>query len=519
MLTQTKTSMNDKIRWQDILLAGIITFALRAATFYTPMLDVDEAFFGVFASVMKHGGIPYIDASDNKPPLIFLLYYAVWFIFGEGNMLAMHILTAIWITLTTVIIGRIGLHLADKKTGRFAMFLYAIITTLGEPKLLASNINIFMMLPTSACFLFFISAVKSDKWWKWFLCGAAGATAVFMRYQGAAILIIVALCVIIDSFSIRIFLRRMTLGLIGITVIAGLIFIYLIKIGALQAYFLSFHEGMIYSGQLASFAFWPRFLSKSSLFLLATLPFIVMTVFFTIKVVKKNASSKDALYLLIWFALSWVPVCYGRRFYSHYFIQLMPPLTLIAAWGLTVLSSKFFKRTWIGALAVWTLFFFLIHIEDLGLRQKTGIHPSDWVEISTLEYPVGDYIKSHTNKTDRIFVWGCASPIYSSSERLPASRFMWLDILINRTSGGSKFKVYKPEPDEKNPVASKLWKILFSELNKNRPVYIADTSHSEFGGYKNHLIENYPIFEWMQTNNYKLETTINGVRLYRSSIP
>lgn len=527
------------IKYKDILSLAALTFLLRLATFYTPILDVDESFFGVFASVLQHGGVPYLDAMDNKPPLIFFLYQAVWAVFGENNWLALHILTAICVVATAIVIGRIGSSLVNEQAGRIAMFFYAVITTLGEPKLIAANINIFMMLPASACFLAFASAVKKEARWKWLLCGAFAAITALFRYQGAMIAVVIAVCALIEDSSPKILLRRMALFTVGGLAVTALVIGYIHHIGALDAYILSFKAGMVYSGQAGSFAFWPRFLHKSGLFLLAALPFVALLLSGVaafrlrqnvlnwrglrhhcfdgqVKAATPNASN---IYLLIWFILSWVPVCYGRRFYGHYYIQLMPSLALLAACGFSYMQlaqpKGCYSKSFTAAICLWALFFFLIRFENTGIRQLIGIHPSDWVEISGLECPVGRYIKERTNGTDRIFVWGSASPIYTCAERLPASRFMWLDMLVGRISAGKRYRTVSAE-EKASPLAPELWKILFTELEKHRPVYIVDTSTSEsFGGYQDYPLKSYPINDWMKANGYKFEATVSGAELFR----
>ncbi len=526
------------IKYKDILALTALTFLLRIVTFYTPIMDVDESFFGVFASVLQHGGVPYLDAMDNKPPLIFFLYQAVWQVFGENNWLALHIVTALFVIATSIIVGRIGFLLLNETAGRTAMFFYAIITTLGEPKLLAANINIFMMLPTSASFLAFASAAKKEAWWKWPLCGAFAAIAALFRYQGAMIAIVIATCALIETPSPKIFLRRMLLSTIGGLAVTALVIGYIYHAGALDAFLLSFKLGLEHSKHGDVFAFWPRFLHKSGLFLLATLPFVVLLCYGvappstplgacfrvrqsvlnwrSLKAATPNASN---IYLLIWFILSWVPVCYGRRFFSHYYIQLMPSLALLAACGYSYMqlsrAKARYSKLFVAAICVWTIFFFLIRFEDLGIRKLTGIHPADWIEVSTKQCVVGQYIRTHTDENDRIFVWGTATSIYSCAKRLPANRFLWLDFLVNRPGGGNRFRIQNPLEQIQHPINLEMWEMLLDELGKKKPVYIVDTSHSEFGGYKDFPIENYPVFKWMMDNGYKLETSVESARIYR----
>lgn len=505
----------DRIGWKHVLLVFVVTLALRFQTFYVPVLDVDENFFGLFASTILHGGIPYIDVTDNKPPLIFFLYSLIWLIFGEYNFISLRLITILWITATAFTVGKIGERIADPKTGFAAMLIYGLATTMGEPKMLASNINIFMMLPVSLCFLYFLRAKERDGFSLWAISGALAAASSLLRQQGGIIFAVVLACMLFEIRPFTRFLKRILFGFFGVLLVYAIVFGVLGAMGGMDGFLQTISYGLSYASRGSDFAFWPRFVEKTSLFLFTILPFFILLAYFLFSCARKRHISKNVLYILIWFLLSWWPVCLGRRFYSHYYIQLLPPLALFAAFGWSLICKRTARMAFIAMTVIWAAFFVLIRSETTGLRQKTGIHPSDWVEISKEQCPVGAYVRDHTKFGDRIFIWGVAAPIYVCSERLPASRFIWLDPLTGRLSGGDKYR--KQPSDDAGKVAHnpELWQILFSDLEQKAPKYIVDLSRASFGGYRNYPLESYPLLPWMESNGYKLETEINGARIYR----
>jgi hypothetical protein len=60
-----------------LLLTGLI-FVLRIPVLYQHIIDIDETAFSEFASIMLNGGLPYIDAVDNKPPLTYYFFYCIY---------------------------------------------------------------------------------------------------------------------------------------------------------------------------------------------------------------------------------------------------------------------------------------------------------------------------------------------------------------------------------------------------------------------------------------------------------
>src|SRR5262249_39630471 len=122
--------------------------------------------------------------------------------------------------------------------------------------------------------------------------------------------------------------------------------------------------------------------------------------------------------LLILLAVSMLGVTASGQFLYHYYLQLLPPLALLAA---PLLASVWrgAKHRWLpsrrilpGWLAL-SAFGFLV-VDTVGLSHQ---RPTE----------VGSWIKAHSDSTDRIFVWGQAdrkTGIYLEADRRPASRFI-----------------------------------------------------------------------------------------------
>src|ERR1700752_4944866 len=75
-----------------ILLTVVIPFP----SFLHPQPIDSEAMYSVVANEIVDGGLPYIDAVERKPPLLFWTYAAVFKVAGEFNWKALHIVALVW---------------------------------------------------------------------------------------------------------------------------------------------------------------------------------------------------------------------------------------------------------------------------------------------------------------------------------------------------------------------------------------------------------------------------------------
>ena len=129
--------------------------------------------------------------------------------------------------------------------------------------------------------------------------------------------------------------------------------------------------------------------------------------------------------------LSFLAVCPGFYFRNHYFVLMLPAVSLLA--GIAVssgsrllarLGALRFATVALLALALWypvsqySDFFFKLSPTE-ACRQMYGLNPfPESIQIA-------DYIKSHTNKNDRIAVIGSEPQIYFYADRLSATGYIY----------------------------------------------------------------------------------------------
>src|SRR5438093_13240991 len=136
------------------LAVGAVVAVTHIPEFAHRLLDGDEAIYGSIAGLVNMGGALYGSGGvDNKPPGVFWVYAATFRGFGAYQMAAIHTIGFLAMAATCVLMFVIARDLAGRRAGLLAALFYGVLTAAGNPRLLASNTEILMMLPLTGSVL------------------------------------------------------------------------------------------------------------------------------------------------------------------------------------------------------------------------------------------------------------------------------------------------------------------------------------------------------------------------------
>jgi hypothetical protein len=199
--------------------------------------------------------------------------------------------------------------------------------------------------------------------------------------------------------------------------------------------------------------------------------------------------------LWLWLASGAVSVAIGLRFFGHYYLQLVPPLVLLAAVALSRASRRALTVTIAIALVGGMMF------SAAGYFLKPfGPEP---------EYQrVARYLATHANANDYVQVWGNVPEIYWASGTRPATRFIATNSLLAKNEPGRPATAPSSEPDQQ------VWKWFFRDLDEHPPRYIVDTAPAQVRDADRSPISDFPHFERYVRDHYRLTRTIDGFRIY-----
>ena len=485
---------------------GIIflTIGVRLPSLVHPQAIDSEAMYSVVADEIVDGGRPYADAVERKPPLLFWTYAAIFKVAGEFNWKALHFVALVWTLCAMAGLYVIGSELFDRNTGLIAALFYGVFQHWWTWKNLTFDSEMLMNLPIIWAWAIAFCRSSSRLRPELFAAGALLGAAFLLKQPAAIAAVPLGIYLLLPSYRARRSLTR-TNSIIQATMLTGgffaalgLVTIVLWKQGILRDAFywtIADHD--------VPHVFWQKGMVNTLIFLGACLPLVIGTIMACrnkSEIWAGRAAERIALFGL--FGASTIGAAAGARFYPHYYVQLIPPLVLLAApyyarlWSRTMQPPCWLLRPRVSCawLALTVIAFSIKHWT--GLAQQRG--PSE----------VGRYLSTHSAPDDRIFVWGQTPEIYLDAHRRPASRYITTFPLTGYIFGGPI-----PGFDTRTRILPGAWATLERDFAKHPPTYIIDVqSDPETAEYP---VKNFPILAKLLAERYQpVAHTAEGV-IYR----
>jgi hypothetical protein len=443
---------------------------------------------------MNQGGALYAEGGvDNKPPGIFWVYAATFQVAGTYQMTAIHAVGLVVLIATCVVLFAIGRSLAGARAGLLSALIYGIVTGAGNPRLLASNTELFMMLPLAASVLLMLRR-------RWVWSGALLAAAGAFRQSAAINLLLVPVAIYLLEPSER---RLRTASLFAAGLTGGLLVLaLLLALTGSLAGFWDWTVGSLYGYASTNWTpalVWMR--ARDSV-----LPFVGSAVVIWVAALayaSRLTSLRPAERVIVaWLVVSVPGSLAGGHLSWHYFIQVMGPLALLAAFAIDRgLGSP--KRRWVaGAAAVglaapmigWGAFDLVSDPLTYDFREPVPQHQA-----------VAAYIRAHTSPKDRVFVWGNWPALYVESDRMMASRFPGF---LRGFPRGSEI------PPNNWDTTARVWPELQGDLTRNAPALIVDTAPADWSDFAKYPMSDYPALADFIAGRYHVVATIDRVVFY-----
>lgn len=406
---------------------------------FRPCLSDDEATYCVVGREMLSGRTLYFDVVDHKPPLIYLTYAATQALGGPtGGMRLLHLLTALVVFATSLLIGRIardrgpGLAWAsvdDRRTvSFFAAALYVVFsTTLFDVDAQAANCELFMMLPLTASVLVYLH--EGERRLRWLSLSAAGALvaiAALYKYQAAIQIPLYALHLTWVErrrpMALMVGLAAMLAGLAAVSS-AAVAIAHLAGAWGGAWFWFRFNFAYIKQGVHLS-ELLPRATARISYAVLPALflwiPGLRAAPLSLRRPLTFDDPQRTDLFLTGWLLVSALAVTAGGRFFGHYFHQTTAPLSVLAA-PAAVRLARTRPRLVGAAVGIPTAVFFLLGVMHSQLMAAAGApiqttRPSRPTSTHALPHPIrcscGETRPCSTSKpVDRSAAGSCSRTI------------------------------------------------------------------------------------------------------------
>ena len=477
-------------------LIAVTIFVAHLPSFSHRLLDGDEAIYGSIAALLNTGGQLYGPGGvDNKPPGIFWVYSATFKAAGAYQMDAVHAVGLAVVGATCVLLFVIGRNLGGFRTGLLAALFYGVLTAAGNPRLLATNTEIFMGLGLTASVLLMLRK-------QWFWCGCLMVAAGAFR-QVAAVNVLLAVVGILwlEPAGKRLRAAAWLAGGLAAALSGGALILLLT--GSLSGFW-RWTVGSLYGYASTNWipgSVWMR--AQDSL-----VPFVVDMAVLWIAAIALATRWRELdrveRLIVLWLAVAMVGSVAAGHLSWHYFIQAMAPLAVAAARSFNRLSLGPWARAAaavgiaIPALGWWAY--------DLSADPLTY----DFSPPVPQHQPVAAYIHDHTSPDQRVFVWGDWPALYIESDRLMASRFPGFLRGFDRGSG---------IPPNNWDTTPDVWPELQSDLNAHPPALIVDTASVGWSDFSMYPMRNYPVLADLVASRYHSVATIDGVVIYAPNSP
>jgi 4-amino-4-deoxy-L-arabinose transferase-like glycosyltransferase len=413
-----------KTEWLLLLAILAISFCLRLAFLHEPF-ERDEGLYAYVGQEILRGAIPYKDVIEIKPPGTFYLYAAGIGVFGDTTE-SIRLFTALYSLISVYFVYRIARYLSGPQAGLLAGFLYAIYSSGPLLQGSSSNTEVFMVMPLLAGTYLFLRGADTGRRVYLMGCGLAAGMAMLIKT--------VALTQAVVLFSACFFVRRSGSGFKGRGLDALGFAVPPLILALLTVSYFAYH------GALADFFYWNiafagKYRSASitgppffgvvghllpEMFLLALVAF--PTALFLI--LREREIKCLVVALLLPPALA--GVCLPGKNFPHYFIQLVPPMAVLAGIGLGRISGQRGVPLYVAAAAVVTVFGWSISREYMYYTVLTPeqVSISKYGDTFVQSVPIANYLKERTRPEEYIFQWGLEPELYFLSNRRSPVRYL-----------------------------------------------------------------------------------------------
>jgi hypothetical protein len=533
-----------------VLALVLLTIAGRLPLLLKHQAIEDEIVYCVVAHEILAGGQPYTSAVERKPPLLFWTYAAIFKVFGPFNWQALHASGIAWVLLTMLALYLTARRLFDGWTGLIAALLYSVFQPGLYPNNLSFNGEVLMNLPIAWAYVIGFAPSRS-RWRPELAVAGALLSAAFLLKQPAAIAAApLCLYVLLPSY-------RRTRGylkvdsLIQATVLTVGFLAVLLAVGALLLSRGLLREAVYWTigDHDVPHVFWDKALEHTATFAAACLPLVAGTAASLTNAELWTGRRAERTALCGLLVVSAIGAAASGRFFPHYYIALLPPLTLLASpvlarlWRETgsVSGSVSGKHehapggpappegtggwfgqpsrsalpgahgavsrsalpeahgTVFGRPSVWTRNRRVIRWLSLAwvMAAAALFFVIDWREFASLapETQAGLYIRTHSEPDERLFVWGRQTQIYLDARRRPASRYITTFPLT-----GYIFGPPLPERDTSDRILPGAWDNLTRDFMVHSPRYIVDV---EVGPSARYPASQFPILAHLLATEYR----------------
>ncbi|WP_181766137.1 ArnT family glycosyltransferase [Streptomyces albidus (ex Kaewkla and Franco 2022)] len=460
--------------WPRLLpLLALLTAATRMPSWVRPLWNPDEGFLATQARQLAAGGTLYGTVVDRKPPLLPWLYRGAFALFGDRSLWPLKAAALVAVLAGAVLLASLARRRWGDRAGVVAGVCYVLASVGLVPEdTQAATFEVFMLPWT-------VLAIWCADRGRWASAGLAVAGAVLTKQTGGAVLIPV-LCMLWQSRSGPWALARLLSAAAVPTAAAALAW----GPGRLL-FWMATGSGSYASVDGALGYALGRALANFGLLTAGCLAALVALLHAARRRIRLSATAD----VWVWLGASAVAVTAGFQFFGHYFLQLTPPVALLAAAAFEHMRPRTVVTVIVLNALVTTGFLawaWLFPRDELGHQQR-----------------LADVVSARTTSTEPVLLWGMHPEAYWFADRPPASRYLTAGFLTNFSGGRNGVRVGE------RYAMDGAWPYFREELSSDPPALVVDDSRGKPYG-----VAHIPTLRTFLARHYERAGTVDGAVLY-----
>jgi len=430
--------------WTLAVIVFGVVLAIRIRLLGIP-LERDEGEYAYAGQLILQGIPPYKLAYNMKFPGTYAAYAVIMSIFGQ-TIFAIHLGLLLVNAITIALIFLLGRRLMNSTAGIAAATTYAVLSVSPSVLGLAAHATNFVMIAVLGGTLLLLNTTDRQAFRRLFASGLLFGVGMLMKQPGILFIPFGAIYLLWNDVHQRFILKKILLRnlIFGVAAIVplGITCLILWYAGVFDKFWFwtvryaaqygTFLIGEIYSGK------WPLYRAmqvsaRSSaeaigigwvLWALAALGLIVG--------VWDKRSRASTTFLLGFLVFSALAVCQGFYFRPHYFIMILPAVSLLVGVAISNLFGLLTSRMIVVRFAPLFLLGVTLSVPIFWEKKVFFVvSPGEASRVIYSDNPfaesvkIADYLRDHSSSDDTIAVLGSEPEIYFYSRRHSATGYIY----------------------------------------------------------------------------------------------
>lgn len=441
--------LDNYLHWGMIVLALLVFFTARYHFLEIP-LNRDEGAYSYLGKMAIQGGVPYYDFYEIKPPGLFYAYGIFGGIFGFGEV-GMRISVALLNLIAAGFIYRLSKNLFGHHILGIITAAFYLLFSLNQGNIGYAAMAEHFVVMLSVISFYYITKEFYNK--NLILAGIFIALAMTVKQSALLFFVVEIIYLSIHSLRQKIPWKNILKSFIVFGLpIAGVGILSLALVYTLGDWdsflYWVFEDATDYSVEYNRQSSWwvyfsffaERFLKYQWILLLFTatgLLFMLMSV-----IRRKNKATTFILPLIVFSVLALFP---GRRFYSQYWILLVPVISLLAGYAFYWIRlrkiSGYITMATLGIVAIFIQFVYEKNyylVTDANDILESAFNGNGFMEIKKLV----DYANQVKSPEDEIMVMGSEPQAYLYFGKDAPTRHVYPSLI---TDSNDKNRIYQDE--------------------------------------------------------------------------